>query len=72
MPEPENVQYFPTDFQYLNKSNRKLLRDEVVSYIDGQILAKEERDDLISKYDTFKIEAASRRTLKELISGFQD
>lgn len=62
---------FPADFQYLNQHNRGLIKDEVVSYIDKNLLGPEERDEVMAKYDTFRIEAACRRTLKELLAGFQ-
>ena len=62
---------FPADFQYLNQHNRSLIKQEVVSYIDKTLLGPEERDEVMAKYDTFRIEAACRRTLKELLAGFQ-
>ena len=64
----ENI--FPADFQYLDNHNRRLIKDEVISYIDANILSKEEREEVMAKYDTFRIEAACRRTLKELLQGF--
>ena len=48
------------------------MKDEVASYIDQYIYAKEERQDIYSKLDSFKIETSCRRVMKELVGGFQD
>ena len=63
---------FPTDFQYLSNANRKLIRDEVIGYVQSQIIDREDRSEIVGLYDTFKIEATSRKTLRELTVSFLD
>jgi hypothetical protein len=66
----EPVKSFPADYQYLSSSNRKMIKDEVIGYIQAAIIDKGDRKDIIALYDTFKIDASSRKNLRELTDSF--
>ena len=72
LPDPDHLQIFPCDFQVLNSQNKKLVRDEVLSYLQQHVLVPKDREDIDSKFDTFKIESVCRRVLKDLVNGFQE
>lgn len=46
------------------------IREELVGYVDA-LVQRQDRTNMFSKLETFQVEAAARRSVRELISGFE-
>ena len=70
---PQNSIVGPLDEKapekFVLSHDAKILREELIGYVDA-ILERQDRADILKKVESFQIETASRRTMKELTDHF--